>query len=132
MPHVQIECTANLEEAVQDQRLLELVHQAVLGTGHFPRWGVRTFARAVERFCVAEDVADAAFIQVVVRISPGRDLVTRQAIGRSIFEAVCAPLQQLFAQRRLGIQVEVQEFDPALSHSRFELGKPAAELGSVR
>lgn len=132
MPHVQLEYSSNLQEAVEAHRLVEVVHQAILRTEQFPRWGVRTFARAVERFCVAEDVADAAFIQIVVRISPGRDLASRQAIGRSVFDAVCGPLQHLFAQRRLGCQVEVQEFDPKLSQSRFELGEPAAESGSVR
>lgn len=126
MPHVRIDYSSNLDRIVQAERLVGLVHEAVLATGHFPRWGVRTFARSVEQFRVAEDVEDAAFIQVVVRISPGRDLATRQAIGRAVFDTLCVPLQPLFAQRRLGCQVEVQEFDPALSHSRFELGTRSA------
>lgn len=126
MPHVQIDYSSNLEPIVHAERLVGLVHEAVLATGRFPRWGVRTFARSVEQFRVAEDVEDAAFIQVVVRISPGRDLATKQAIGQAVFDAICAPLQPLFAQRRLGCQVEVQEFDPALSHSRFELGTRSA------
>ncbi|MEO6745024.1 MAG: 5-carboxymethyl-2-hydroxymuconate Delta-isomerase [Caldimonas sp.] len=122
MPHVQLEYSSNLEHAVQAERLVGVVHEAVLATGQFPRWGVRTFAKSVEQFRVAEDVGDAAFIQIVVRISPGRDLVTKQAIGRAVFDAICAALDPLFAQCRLGCQVEVQEFDPAVSHSRFELG----------
>lgn len=132
MPHVQFDYSSNLERVVRAERLVEVVHQAVLATGQFPRWGVRTFARAVDRFCVAEEVEDAAFVQIVVRISPGRDVATRQAIARNVFDAVCAPLQPLFAQRRLGCQVEVQEFDPAVSHSRFELGKRTAASGSTR
>jgi 5-carboxymethyl-2-hydroxymuconate isomerase len=122
MPHIDVVYSSNLDEIVQVERLVEIVHDAVLSTGQFPRWGVRTFARAVQQFRVAEEVEDAAFIQVVMRISPGRDLATRQAVGRAVFDALCAPLQTLFAQRRLGCQVEVQEFDPAFSHSRFEIG----------
>lgn len=132
MPHVQFDYSSNLERVVQAERLVEAVHQAVLATGQFPRWGVRTFARAVDRFCVAENVEEAAFVQIVVRISPGRDVATRQAIGRSVFDAVCAPLQPLYAQGRLGCHVEVQEFDPVVTHSRFELGERTATEVSAR
>lgn len=122
MPHIDIEYSSNLEQVVDAARLLDVVHQTTLDSGAFPRWGVRTFAKVVERFRIGEGERDSGFIRIIVRISPGRDLATRQTLARTLFEAVCGPLEQLFEAHRLGFQLEIQEFEAAMSLSQYQLG----------
>lgn len=125
MPHIDIEYSSNLQQEVDGARLVDVVHQAALDCGAFPRWGVRTFAKAVERFRIGEGEKASGFIRIIVRISPGRDLKTRHAITHSLFEAVCKPLEPLFAQDHLGCQLEIQEFEAEMSLSQYKLpGSP--------
>lgn len=125
MPHIDIEYSSNLEQMIDASRLLDIVHQAALGTGAFPRWGVRTFAKAIERFRIGEGEKDIGFIRIIVRVSPGRDLGTRQTIARSLFDAMCEPLEPWFARHRLGCQLEIQEFETEMSLNRYKLpGSP--------
>lgn len=125
MPHIDIEYSSNLEQVVDAPRLLDVLHQAALDTGAFPAWGVRTFAKAVERFRIGKGEKENGFIRIIVRISPGRDLGIRKAIACSLFNAACEELKPLFAERRLGCQLEIQEFEAETSLSRYGLpGSP--------
>lgn len=122
MPHIDIEYSSNLEQAVDAARLLDVVHQTALDSGAFPRWGVRTFAKAIERFRIGEGESGNGFVRIIVRISPGRDLATRQTIARALFDVVCEQLRDWFEEHRLGCQLEIQEFEAQESLSKFTLG----------
>lgn len=111
MPHIQIDYTANLESTVIEQRLVETVHQAAVDSGIFPVWGIRTFARALTHYRVGNGRADNGFVQVTVRIAPGRDLALRQRITRELFGTVLQAMDALFKNHRLGCQLELTEFD---------------------
>jgi len=49
-PHISIEYSANLEQAIAPARLVEVVHQAALNAGVFATSRVRTFAQPVADF----------------------------------------------------------------------------------
>ena len=115
MPHILIDYTANLEDAVTRGRLVASVHQAAVNSGIFPVWGIRTFARAVPEYRVGNGEAGNGFVNVTVRIAPGRDLALRQRIKQTLFEAVLQAMDGLFETHRLGCQLEVTEFDPAVT-----------------
>ncbi len=89
MPHIQIEYTANLEEAVIAGRLVETIHQAAVDSGIFPVWGIRNFARAVPYYRVCNGAAGNGFVQITVCIAPGRNLALRQRITRELFAGPC-------------------------------------------
>ena len=46
MPHLNIEYSANLEEELDVQALVDRIHETALETGIFPLGGVRTRAEA--------------------------------------------------------------------------------------
>ena len=132
MPHIIVEYSANIRGRLAPEDLVERVHEAALRTGVFPIGGTRT--RAAERSCyrIADGHPDNAFVHVVLRIAHGRDLETRRRVGEEVFREVCNYLEPLFQQSPLGISLEVQEIDPAVSlkknnlheHVRARQGRP--------
>lgn len=115
MPHIQIDYTANLADAVIGGRLVDKIHQAAVDSGIFPVWGIRTFARPLSEYRVGNAQAGNGFVNVTVRIAPGRDLALRQRIRQELFGAVLQVMQPLFAHHRLGCQLEITEFDADVS-----------------
>lgn len=123
MPHIQIDYSAHLEQAVRDGRLVQQVHQAALASGVFPVWGTRTFARPVPHGVIGNGDPGNGFVQIQVRIAPGRDLALRQRVMRELFAAVEAAMAPQFACGRIGCQLEVSEFDPAVNIYRNNLAE---------
>lgn len=121
MPHIVVEYSANLRARIGPENLIECVHQAALRTGVFPIGGTRT--RAAERSCfrIADGHPDNAFVHVVLRIAHGRDLATRRRVGEEVFGAVCKYLEGPFERSPLGISLEIQEIDPAVSWKKNNL-----------
>ncbi|MDB5886238.1 MAG: 5-carboxymethyl-2-hydroxymuconate delta isomerase [Polaromonas sp.] len=115
MPHIQIDYSASLAEAVASGRLVDRVHQAAVDSGIFPVWGIRTFGQAMGEYRIGNGEADNGFVNITVRIAPGRDLALRQRIRQELFGAVLATMGPLFDNRRLGCQLEVTEFDAETS-----------------
>lgn len=115
MPHIQIDYSANLAAAVTDGRLVDRVHQAAVDTGIFPVWGIRTFGRALSDYRVGNGDAGNGFVNITVRIAPGRDLALRQRIRHALFDAVLQAMGPLFDNHRLGCQLEITEFDADIS-----------------
>jgi 5-carboxymethyl-2-hydroxymuconate isomerase len=111
MPHITIEYTPNLAAEVRQTDLINAVHQAAVDTKVFPLWGIRTLARPAESSRVAHGDPVVGFIQITLRIAPGRDLATRQRVTQVLFDAVLRQTAQVREQRELGIQLEVTEFD---------------------
>ena len=121
MPHIIVEYSANIRGRIGPESLVECVHQAALRTGVFPIGGTRT--RAAERACyrIADGHPDNAFVHITLRIGHGRDLQTRRRAGEEIFREVCEFLGPLFQASPLGISLEVQEIDPAVSLKKNNL-----------
>jgi len=115
VPHIQITYTANMEADVQERRLVDILHQTAVESGIFPVWGIRTIAQRVDHYRVGNGAADNGFVQVFVRIGPGRDLALRQRIAKLLFDALLLSMGTLFDSRRLGCQLEVMEFDANLT-----------------
>ncbi|CAN5142239.1 5-carboxymethyl-2-hydroxymuconate Delta-isomerase [soil metagenome] len=110
MPHIQIDYTASLADAVTEGRLVDRVHQAAVDSGIFPVWGIRTFAQAMGEYRVGNGEAGNGFVNVTVRIAPGRSLALHQRIRQELFGAVLAAMGPLFEHHRLGCQLEITEF----------------------
>lgn len=121
MPHVVVEYSANLEAALPVNKLLDALHESALRTGVFPIGGLRTRAARREHYRVADKHPDNAFVHVVLRIGHGRDLETRQRAAETVFATLCEQLQGVYAQRPLGLSLEVQEIDPQLSYRKNNL-----------
>jgi 5-carboxymethyl-2-hydroxymuconate isomerase len=109
MPHLNIEYSANLEEAMDVQALVARIHETALETGIFPLGGVRTRAEPRKYYRIANGDPRAGYIHMVVRIGPGRDVETRRSAGERIFGALCDFTDELYRSRPLALSFELQE-----------------------
>ena len=132
MPHIIVEYSANLEDQVSPQRLVDALHQAALGAGVLPIGGLRTRAERREIYAVADCDPENAFVAVLVRMGQGRDAATRLRVAETLMAALERETAEAFRTRGLGLTVEVQEIDATASlktnnlHERVK-AKEAAE-----
>lgn len=115
MPHIAIDYTANLADDLAPLALAQKLHDAARTLGVFPLNGLRTFARVVEEFQVGANTQDEAFINIQIRIAPGRPEELRQRIVDTLFATAEQTLATLLAKRPVGLQLEITEFDRSLT-----------------
>ncbi len=127
MPHIIIEYSANLREAIELPVLIERMHSAALATGVFPAGGTRT--RAAERpdYRIADGHPDNGFVHVMVRIGHGRDLATKQRAGQALFDALTGHLAELSGRAPLALSLEMQEIDPVLTYKQNNIHRYVTE-----
>lgn len=109
MPHLNIEYSANLQDALDIQALVDRIHETALETGVFPLGGVRTRAELRSYYRIANGDPRAGYIHMMVRIGSGREFETRRAAGDKIFKALCDFTQDLFDARPLALSFELHE-----------------------
>jgi 5-carboxymethyl-2-hydroxymuconate isomerase len=135
VPHIIVEYSANLDEAMPIATLIKNVHQAVLATGISKLGAVRTRAARRDVYSIADGDPQNAFINVIARIGRGRAPETRRALAEAIMAVLDRETATLAASRGLALSVYVEEIDEdgALRknnlHARMEekvgLGKAA-------
>lgn len=121
MPHLNIEYSANLEEALDVQALVDRIHETALETGIFPLGGVRTRAEARKYYRIANGDPQAGYIHMMVRIGSGREVETRRAAGERIFAALCDFTDELYQSRPLALSFELQEISPDMAWRKNNL-----------
>jgi len=77
--------------------------RAAVATGIFPLGGIRVRAVRCEHYAIADGNPDLGFLDMVLRLGEGRDLVTRKKAGEHIFEALSAYLDPVFAQSKFAL-----------------------------
>ncbi|WP_236201423.1 5-carboxymethyl-2-hydroxymuconate Delta-isomerase [Pseudomonas pseudonitroreducens] len=115
MPHIAIDYTANLTDDLLPLELPAKLHKAAQDLGVFPSNGLRTFARAIDQFHVGTATQDEAFINIQIRIAPGRPEELRQRIVDSLFASAEQTLAALIEKRPVGLQLEITELDRSLT-----------------
>lgn len=121
MPHFIIEYSANLDESLDVDALIDAVHVSAMATGLFPLGGVRIRALRAAHYAVADRHPDNAFIHMTALIGSGRTLETRHEACVSIFDAVKAALAPLYDSRPLAISFEMRELEPELNFKHNNL-----------
>jgi len=121
MPHLNIEYSANLEDALDVQALVDRIHETALETGIFPLGGVRTRAEARKHYRIANGDPRAGYIHMMVRIGSGRDIETRRAAGDKIFSALCDFTDELYRSRPLALSFELHEIPPDMAWRKNNL-----------
>ncbi|MDN6859575.1 hypothetical protein QO207_23555 [Pseudomonas sp. CAN2814] len=115
MPHITIDYTANLTDDLQPLDLPRKLHEAAQALAVFPINGLRTFARAIEDYQVGANQKNEAFINIQIRIAPGRPEELRQRIVDTLFATAEQTLATLMEKRPVGLQLEITEFDRSLT-----------------
>ena len=111
MPHIIVEYTANLEEALPIAKLVADVHHAVLATGTFKLGAVRTRAARRDIYAIADGDPQNGFINVIARIGRGRALEKRRGLAEAIMAVLDTETAELAASRGLALSVYVEEID---------------------
>lgn len=114
MPHQTIEYSANLEPELDIDALVTALHETAAGIDALPIGGLRTRAVAREHYRVADGHPDNTFINVFLRIAPGRPFDVRKAAGEKLFQALCDYLEEIYSSTPLAISYEIQELDADL------------------
>lgn len=123
MPHLIIEYSRNLEEDCDIAELVAVAHKTAQASPVFNPVAVRTRAIPVDHYLIADGDPARAFIQLYIRIKPGRPTETKMELGRAVHQAVKDFLASTVAGRGLAFNVEVQ--DVADTSVRFRSwGKP--------
>lgn len=121
MPHLIVEYSANVEEDIRLDALLDALHRAALDTGVFPAGGLRTRAHRTEHYRIADCHPDNAFVHVTAVVGHGRPLDVRRRAGEQLFAALTGHLDDLYRRRPLAISFNMQEFHPDLNFKQNNL-----------
>jgi len=121
-----IEYSANLEERLGLDGLLDTLHRTALETGVFPIGGLRVRAYRADRYRIADCDPANAFVHVTALIGHGRPLEVRQEAGERLFAALSAYLEPLFEEGPLAISFSIQEFRPTLNYKKNNLHRYVA------
>ncbi len=114
MPHQVIEYSANVADRVDIDALVRELHDTAADIEALPVGGLRTRAVAREHYRIADGHPDNAFINIMLRIAPGRPFEVRRAAGERLFGALCEFVEDVFASSPLALSYEIQEIDADL------------------
>ena len=121
MPHLIVEYSANIEDQIALDALLDKLHTCALGTGVFPLGGLRVRAHRTDAYRIADKAPENGFVHITALIGHGRPLDVQQRAAEQLFGVLTAHLEELFAKSPLAISLNVQEFHPVLNFKKNNL-----------
>ena len=114
MPHLILDYSANLAEAVDLQSLCNTLRDAMVETGVFPLGGIRVRALPCTIYAIADGDPAYAYLHMTLRMGHGRDEATRLRAAEQIASAaetfIMPTLKGPFA-----LSLDLAELDPVTS-----------------
>jgi 5-carboxymethyl-2-hydroxymuconate isomerase len=132
MPHLAIDYTANLDTALDMNKLCstlaaELVAMRNAENGPlFPLAGTRVMARPAPYFAVADGQPGKGFIYMNLKIAPGRSEEVKTRVGQSLLATAMAFLEPVFASQPLGLTLHIDDVAPSFDGKHNNLASKAA------
>jgi 5-carboxymethyl-2-hydroxymuconate isomerase len=111
MPHIIAEYSANLEDSLDVQGLVDDLHQAAIDSQVAELPGIRSRAERRDHFRVADGNSANGFVHIVARLRVGRTLAQREALGKLLFAAADKRLAGVYARHPVGLTIEIHEID---------------------
>ncbi|MGI9503538.1 MAG: 5-carboxymethyl-2-hydroxymuconate Delta-isomerase [Geminicoccaceae bacterium] len=115
MPHIAIEYSANLEEAVDMHGFCETLRIAGIETGIFPMPGIRVRAHRCDHYAIADGASKHGFIDIAVRLREGRPQAKKEAATAHLFATGRAFLVSAFDRHSIALSMEMRDIDARLS-----------------
>lgn len=112
MAHTIIEWSANLENVLDRQALMQLISDDMRANsdGVFPAGGIRVRAYRTDEYVIADGTCpDDAFVNIDVKMGIGRSDEFRKAYFDALFERIRLFLQPLFEARPFALSLYVSE-----------------------
>ena len=129
MPHLIVEYSANIEDQIALDALLDKLHACALGTGVFPLGGLRVRAHRADAYRIADKAPENGFVHVTALIGHGRPLDVQQRAAEELFAVLTSHLDSLYAKSPLAISLNVQEFHPVLNFKKNNLHEHVKRRG---
>jgi 5-carboxymethyl-2-hydroxymuconate isomerase len=121
LPHLIVEYSANIEEEIALDALLDKLYSCALRTKVFPIGGLRVRAHRVDRYRIADLSPDNGFVHVTAMIGHGRPLDVQQRAGEELLAALTEHLKALYERSPLAISLSIQESHPVLNFKKNNL-----------
>ena len=125
MPHLIIEYSANVENLIELDALLDKLHATALGTGVFPVGGLRIRAHRVDHYRIADNDPANGFVHATALIGHGRTLEVQQRAGEQLFATLAGHLKHVYERSPLAISLNIQELHPVLNFKKNNLHEHA-------
>lgn len=115
MPHLVILYTPNIEPETDMSALCRTLADAMLeqrdeaGKQVYPTGGTRVLAYPAAHYAVADGKADYAFVYLNLRMAAGRSEAVKKRVGDTLLEQVKRHFEPVFAQRHIGITLQIDE-----------------------
>lgn len=115
MPHLVIYYTANLDRETDMTALCRALADTMLairdeeGKQVFPTGGTRVLAFPAAHYAVADGGGDYAFVYLNLRMGRGRPAPVHKSVGDALLLTTQTHFQTLFAQRHIGITLQIDE-----------------------
>lgn len=111
MPHIIAEYSANLEDCLDVQALIDDLHQAAIEAQVAELVGIRSRAERREHFRVADGNPANGFVHITARLRIGRTEEQRTRLGQLLLAAADKRLAAVYPTHPLGLTVEIHEID---------------------
>lgn len=121
LPHLFVEYSANIEQKIALDDLLDKLYESALETGVFPLGGIRLRAFRAERYRIADCDPENGYVHVTAMLGHGRPLDVRRRVGEQLLETLTSHLSELFESSPLAISLNIQEFHPELNFKKNNL-----------
>lgn len=118
MAHLIIEYSSKLENLLEIDEMLNCVHQSALSTGIFPQGGLRTRAEPRQHYIIADGDPENLFLHLTAKVGHGRSEEVRKAACETIFNDLCAYLDDIYNHHPLAISFEMQEIHSTLTYKQ--------------
>ena len=121
MPHLYVEYSANTEEILAIDGLLDKLYAEALASGVFPLGGIRVRAQRIENYRIADCASDNAYVHVTALLGSGRPLDVRRRVGESLFATLCDYCKDAFERHPLALSFTMQELHSELNFKQNNL-----------
>ena len=121
MAHAIVEYSANLEDTINMQGLVDKVHDTCIKTGVFPLTGMRTRAARRDIYKIADGNLEACFIHLQLKLGPGREEAVKKKAMEEIFETLTSHVESLYATTPVALSIEIFELPAVLRINKHNL-----------
>ena len=88
MPHLTIEYSKNVEDNINVTDLVKVMHETAADIEALPLGGLRTRAVSRQDYLIADGDSSNTFVNVALRIAPGRSAEIKKDAGERLFYAL--------------------------------------------
>jgi 5-carboxymethyl-2-hydroxymuconate isomerase len=114
MPHLVLECSANVPDEPDLDLVLRRLHEAMTTVGPFDLSNVKSRAVRHERFRVADGAIDRAFVHLTASVLAGREARVLRQTGDALLAVLHGSFPRAVAERRCDLTVELREMPSGL------------------